>query len=332
MRDIHDISAYKSVYCIFYIDYYAMKRLKNAISTILFGSKNMAKVTVLGMGAMGSRMAISLLKAGHEVTVWNRTFSKIKLVERAGAKVADTPRAAVKQAEFVISMVRDDRASKQVWLDSESGAIASLKPNVVAIESSTLTLAWIKELAQQFQARKIAFLDAPVAGTRPQAEAAQLIYFVGGDAETFTLAKPILQSIGSAVYHAGFVGSGMTIKLAINSLFAIQVSALGELIGLIRGCGLDETKGIELLSSTPVCSPAAKMAAGAMVSGKFAPLFPIDLVAKDMSYAIKTAQANNVTLPLVETTHKVCTEAIARQYGNDNITGLVKLYSNNFSK
>ena len=291
----------------------------------------MAKVTVLGMGAMGSRMAISLLKAGHEVTVWNRTPSKAELVEEAGAKVADTPRNAVKQAEFVISMVRDDEASKQVWLDPD-GAIATLEPNVVAIESSTLTLAWTKELAQQFQAREIAFLDAPVAGTRPQAEAAQLIYFVGGDGKTFTSAEPILQTMGSAVHHAGSIGSGMTIKLAVNSLFAIQLSALGELIGLMGGCGLDETKAVELLSSTPVCSPAAKMAAGAMVSGKFAPLFPIDLVAKDMSYAIKTARANNATLPLVETTYKVCAEAIARGYGDDNITGLVKLYSNNFSK
>ena len=292
----------------------------------------MAKVTVLGMGAMGSRMAISLLKAGHEVTVWNRTLSKTELVEKAGAKVADTPRIAVKQAEFVISMVRDDEASKQVWLDSKYSAIAGLEPNAIAIESSTLTLAWTRELGQQFQARNIAFLDAPVAGTRPQAEAAQLIYFVGGDGKTFTSAEPILQTMGSAVHHVGLVGSGMTIKLAVNSLFAIQISALGELIGLMGECGLDETKAVELLSSTPVCSPVAKMAAGAMVSGKFAPLFPIDLVAKDMSYAIKTARANNATLPLVETTHKVCIEAIEQGYGDDNITGLIKLYSNNFSK
>ncbi len=292
----------------------------------------MAKVTVLGMGAMGSRMSISLQKAGHEVTVWNRTKANAKLVKKAGVQIADTPRIAVKQAEFVISMVRDDRASKQVWLDPESGAVSGLEPDVVVIESSTLTLAWTKELGQQFQAQKIAFLDAPVAGTRPQAEAAQLIYFVGGDAETFAKAKPILQSMGSAVHHVGLVGSGMTIKLAVNSLFAIQVSAMSELIGLMRGCGLDETKAVELLSLTPVCSPAAKLAAQAMVARQFAPLFPIDLVAKDMSYAIKTAQDNNVILPLVETTKKVCAEAIKQGYGDDNITGLVQLYFNNFSE
>ena len=292
----------------------------------------MAKVTVLGMGAMGSRMAISLLKAGHEVTVWNRSSIKTELMGKAGAKVADTPRIAVEQAEFVISMVRDDQASKQVWLDPEEGAIAGLPPNVVAIESSTLTLAWTKELGDHFQRQKIAFLDAPVAGTRPQAEAAQLVYFVGGDAETFAKAKPILQSMGKAINHVGVVGSGMTIKLAVNSLFAIQIATFGELIGFMDKCGLDKNKAVEILSSTPVCSPAAKVAAMAMLSNQFSPLFPIELVAKDMSYAMKTAQANNVTLPLVEATKKVCDEAIKQGYGEDNITGLVQLYSQDLTQ
>jgi 3-hydroxyisobutyrate dehydrogenase len=218
----------------------------------------MSKVIVLGMGAMGSRMALSLLKAGHEVTVWNRNLDKTESLVKAGAKVANTPRAAVIDAEFVISMVRDDEASKQVWLDSETGALVGLAENAVAIESSTLTVPWVKELAQQFEEQNIAFVDAPVAGTLPQAEVAQLIYFVGGDGSTFAKTQPILQAMGSGIHHAGTVGSGMTIKLAVNALFGIQVSALGELIGLMKGCGLDETKAIEILASTPVCSPAAK--------------------------------------------------------------------------
>ena len=153
----------------------------------------MSKITVLGMGAMGSRMAICLLKAGHQVTVWNRTLSKTKEAEKAGAKVSETPFAAVKHAEFAISMIRDDEASKKVWLDEQTGAINGLSNKTVAIESSTLSLAWTKELGQKFQNQNISFLDAPVAGTRPQADAAQLIYFVGGDIASFNKAKPILQ-------------------------------------------------------------------------------------------------------------------------------------------
>lgn len=286
----------------------------------------MSQVTVLGMGAMGSRMALSLLKAGHKVTVWNRNLDKTKSVVQAGAIVAETPRAAVKDAELVISMVRDDEASKRIWLEAETGAMKGLSRNTIAIESSTLTVAWTKELGQECQDRGIAFLDAPVAGTLPQADAAQLIYFVGGDIEVFHKAQPILQTMGSRIHHAGAVGSGMTIKLAVNALFGIQVSALGELISLIKGCGLDEIKAVEILTTTPVCSPAAKGAAAGILSRNFSPLFPIELVEKDLSYAVKTAQDHDGKLPIAAATQATFQDAIAEGYGTDNITGIAQLY------
>lgn len=283
------------------------------------------KVTVLGMGAMGSRMALSLIKAGHEVTVWNRSLNKTKIVEQAGAKVAETPRTAVKDAEFVISMLRDDKASKDVWL-SDIGALRGMRKKAIAIESSTLTVAWTKELGQEFTQQGISFLDAPVAGTLPQAEAAQLIYFVGGERVAFEQAKPVLQSMGSAVNYVGTVGNGMIIKLAVNSLYAVQVSAMAELINMIGKSGLDQAFAVEIIANTPVCSPAAKMAAKAMVARKFAPLFPIELVAKDLNYAIRKAQVNKASLPLVEATQKIYATAIKQGYGADNITGIAQLF------
>ncbi|MGL5835102.1 MAG: NAD(P)-dependent oxidoreductase [Waterburya sp.] len=286
----------------------------------------MSKITVLGMGAMGSRMALALLNAGHQVTVWNRNLDKTASVVKAGAKVADTPRIAVANADFVISMVRDDEASRQVWLDSATGALSGLPQNAIAIESSTLTVAWTKELGREFEQRNIAFLDAPVAGTLTQAESAQLIYFVGGNLTTFTHAQPILQAMGSTIHHAGAVGSGMTIKLAVNTLFGIQISALGELLGLIKGCGLDETKAVEILTSTPVCSPAAKGAAAGMLARNFSPLFPIELVEKDLGYAVKTAQANDGKLPIAAATQQTFIEAIQQGHGSNNITGIAQLY------
>lgn len=286
----------------------------------------MSKVTVLGMGAMGSRMALSLLKAGHEVTVWNRNFNKTEPVVQAGAKAAQTPRTAVKDAEFIISMVRDDEASKQVWLDPKTGAVVGLAKNAIAIESSTLTVAWTQELKKQFQDREIAFLDAPVAGTLPQAETAQLIYFVGGEAKVFNKTQPILLAMGSTIHHVGAVGSGMTIKLAVNTLFGIQVSALGELIGLMKGCGLDEKIAVEILTATPVCSLAVKGAAAGILSRNFAPLFPIELVEKDLGYAVKTALANKNELPIAAATQQTFKKAIASGYATDNITGIVRVY------
>ena len=285
----------------------------------------MARITVLGMGAMGTRMALSLIKTGHQVTVWNRSLHQTNTIRQAGAKVAETPCDAAREAEFVISMVRDDQASKQVWL-SDTGALAGMENSAIAIESSTLTVGWTKELGQHFQQPGIAFLDAPVAGTRPQAEAAQLIYFVGGDAIAFESAKPILQAMGSRIYHLGELGAGMTMKLAVNSLFAIQVSTIAELINLMSQLGLNKAKAVEILSSTPVCSPAAARAAKSMVAGNFAPLFPIELVSKDLDYAITSAQMNQVKLPSVVAAHKIYTTAVQQGYGGDNITGIAQLY------
>ena len=285
----------------------------------------MTKVTVLGTGAMGSRMTLSLIKAGHDVTVWNRSLSKTKLLQQAGAKVAQTPRLAAKDAEFVISMVRDDEASKQVWL-SDVGALSGMNKDAIAIESSTLTVAWTKELSKQFEQRGVGLIDAPVAGTLPQAEAAQLIYFVGGNVALFERAKPILETMGGKINYVGTVGSGMVIKLAVNSLFAMQIAALGELISMITQSGLDETQAVEILAATPVCSPAAKIAATAIVARKFAPLFPIELVEKDLGYAIKTAQENSTQLPLVAATQEIYATAIEQGYGGDNITGIAQLY------
>jgi len=285
----------------------------------------MAKVTVLGMGAMGSRMAMCLINAGHDITVWNRSLGKTKAINEAGVKVAPTPHSAVKDAEFVISMVRDNEASKEVWLGNE-GALKGMQPKAIAIESSTLTVFWVKELNQQFQQQGISFFDAPVAGTRPKAETAQLIYFVGGDVCAFERVKPILQAMGSKVHHAGEVGSGMAIKLAVNSLFAIQISAMGELIAMMRQSGINVTEAIEIVASTPVCSPAASMAARAMMEQKFAPLFPISLANKDLNYAIAIAKDNQIDLPLISATQKLFATAIDRGYGKDNITGIAQIY------
>ena len=156
----------------------------------------MSRITVLGMGAMGARMAQNLLKQGHAVTVWNRSVEKTVALVSAGAEAADTPRAAVESAEFVISMVRDDEASRQVWLKDEVGALDGLSKNAIAIESSTLTVDWTRTLAQHFEKKACVFLDAPVAGSLPQAEGAQLIYFIGGEKESIERVRPILDTLG----------------------------------------------------------------------------------------------------------------------------------------
>ncbi len=286
----------------------------------------MAQITVLGMGAMGSRMAAALLKAGHDVTVWNRSPDKTVPLVAAGAIAATSPRSAVANADFVISMVRDNEASRQVWLDQHIGALAGLRAGAIAIESSTVTVAWVRELYDTCRAHGIAFLDAPVAGSRPQAEAAQLIYFVGGDAAVVARAEPILKTMGSTVHYAGSAGNGAAVKLMINALLSVQIAALGEMMGLIQRCGMDAAKTFEIVSATPVCSPAAKLAASAMLARNFAPMFPIELVEKDLDYVLNFAKENNARTPIIQATAGVLAEALEHGYGADNITGLVQIY------
>jgi len=286
----------------------------------------MSRITVLGIGAMGSRIANNLLQQGHAVTLWNRSVEKTVALAAIGAEVADTPRAAVKSAEVVISIVRDDEASRQVWLADEVGALAGLEKGAVALESSTLTVGWTRTLAQHFQRNNRAFLDAPVAGSLPQAEAARLIYFVGGDVDTLGRIRPILDSLGSAVHHAGTVGNGMAIKLAVNALFGIQAAAVSELITFMQHCGLEGAQAVDILSATPVCSPAAKALAEAMVARKFAPMFPIELVEKDLLYLV-TSQEEQLEIPMGRSAHQVFHKAKHQGYGTDNITGVIQLYS-----
>lgn len=223
-------------------------------------------------------------------------------------------------------MARDDEASRAIWLDPEVGALAGLPNSSVAIESSTVSVAWINQLAERCRQDQIAFLEAPVAGSRPQAEAAQLIYVVGGEAEVMARAEPLLKTLGGTLHHAGAVGNGAAIKLAVNTLFSVQLATLAELIGLLKECDLDVSQAIQILSSTPVCSPAAKTAAGAMLARTFAPLFPIELVEKDLSYLIDAAENKGRTVPIAEVTRTVFATAIAQGYGDDTITAVACLY------
>jgi 3-hydroxyisobutyrate dehydrogenase len=286
----------------------------------------MAHITVLGTGAMGARMAVALLRAGYAVTIWNRGADKTRPLVAAGARTADTPHAAVRNADCVISMLRDDDAASDVWMDPRTGALAGMTPAAVAIESSTVTVAWAQALHAACAARDVACIDAPVVGSRPQADAAQLIYFAGGDTETVMRAEPILMAMGSVVHHAGPAGSGAALKLAINTLFGVQVAVLAELMGLLQHSGIDTAKAIDIITSTPVCSPAARAAAGGMLSRQFTPLFPIELVAKDFRYALAWAASFGAQLPIAQATAGIFNDAVQRGHGGDNITGVIQAY------
>lgn len=285
----------------------------------------MSRIAVLGLGAMGSRMAANLLKAGFDVTVWNRTASAAAELAARGARRAATPKDAAQNADFVMAMVRDDEASRDVWLDADAGALAGMKRDAIAIESSTLTPQWIRELGAALQARGIELLEAPVSGSRPQAEAAQLVYLLGGDAQTVARSEPVLKAMGSSLQHVGGLGSGALVKLATNALMGVQITALAELIGLLKHAGADVPRALEALAATPAWSTVAQRNAGAMLGDDFAPLFPVALIEKDFGYALGVDATQ--TLPTLNAAREVFREAINRGWGGENMTGVVRLFN-----
>jgi 3-hydroxyisobutyrate dehydrogenase-like beta-hydroxyacid dehydrogenase len=274
---------------------------------------------------MGTRMARNLLDAGHAVTVYNRSDGPAEALVEAGAARAATPRAAAVASTLVVAMVTDDAASRAVWLGDE-GAVCGLCEGAVAAESSTLTPAWVRSLGDAVAEAGATLVDAPVLGTRPQAEAGELAYLVGGPPEAVTRLRPVTDVLGAAVHHMGPLGHGAATKLAVNAFFGIQAAALGELLGLLRAAGVDEDAAAETLASLPVTSPKAKVLLRLMHERDFAPMFPIDLVAKDFRYACEVAEAAGAEVPTTDAVRAVFARAQAEGFGADNITGVARLF------
>lgn len=283
------------------------------------------RIAVLGLGAMGSRMARRLIQAGHEVTVWNRSPAAARALLDAGARHALTPREAAHGAEVVIAMVRDDEASLSVWCDPEHGAFQSMAPGAIAIDSSTLSLPTVHRLAQASAAAGVQFLDAPVSGSRPAAEAGQLVYLVGGDAATFARAEPLLKVMGAAARHVGPVGHGALAKLVTNTLLGVHVAALAELIGMLREQGVAPEAVLQAVTSTPVWAPVDHYLSGSMLRSEFSPQFPIELMAKDFGYAVAAA-GGSANLPTAAAALEVFTKACAVGLGLENMTAVARLY------
>ncbi|MBW4654385.1 MAG: NAD(P)-dependent oxidoreductase [Kaiparowitsia implicata GSE-PSE-MK54-09C] len=287
----------------------------------------MSNIAVLGLGAMGGRIARNLIHAGHPLTVWNRSPAAAAALIELGATIAPSPNVAAQGADIVLSMVTDDAASRAVWLDPEVGAVRGIQAGAIAIECSTLTVTWTQTLAAAIEHRGAKFLDAPVVGSRPQADARALIYLVGGSAETLAEARSVLNSAGgAALHHVGSVGHGMAMKLAVNALFGVQVAALAELLGVLGKSGISTACAMDCLGELPVLSPATLAAGKLMVLQHHAPLFPIDLVEKDLRYVMASAQAIAALTPLSDAAQTLYEQAIAQGYGENNITGIVQLF------
>lgn len=253
------------------------------------------KVAVLGLGIMGAGMAARLLARGHQVAVWNRSPAKSEGLGAAGARVAVSPADAAAGADFVLAMLADDTASRDVWL-GEQGALAAMASGAVAIECSTLTVDWVRALAAHAAERGLAFIDAPVTGTKPHAAAGTLRFLAGGDAGDLAKAEPLLMSMGTEVVRLGPTGSGALFKLVNNFMCGVQVASLAESLVMLERSGMDLKRTADVLVAGAPGSPLVKMLAERMLSGDYAANFLPGLMAKDLTYAIQAFADQGVDL------------------------------------
>lgn len=283
---------------------------------------NSPRVALLGLGIMGSGMAGRLLAAGFPLTVYNRSREKAVPLAAAGARVAASPREAAAEADIVFSMVADDAASRAMWL-GENGALAGARRGAVLVESSTLTVAWVAELAAAVAGRGAEFVDAPVTGSKNAAAAGELNFLVGGSDVALATIRPALLAMGRNVIHLGPTGSGAFVKLVNNFVAGVHVAAFAEAFAWVERSGLDRAKALAVLSEGSVGSPVTKMVATRMGAGDFTPHFLLKLMAKDLGYAIGEAAGKQQTLTTAATALERFRAAIAAGHGEKDMAAVV---------
>jgi 3-hydroxyisobutyrate dehydrogenase-like beta-hydroxyacid dehydrogenase len=266
------------------------------------------KIGFIGLGLMGRPMSMNLLKAGHSVTVWNRTPSRAQELVAAGATLAKTPREAAASSDVLMTIVSDPPALESVlWGNGHEndGALAGLKAGSIYIDSSTVSPSLVRKICAACKDRGVRFLDAPVTGGDWGAREGNLVFMIGGEAETLKEAEPILGVMGKKWFHLGPNGAGQTIKLAMNAILALQVGAMAEAIALVTKAGLNGAQLVEVMQASMARSGVLDVKSPLMLKGDFKPSFPLRLMHKDLGLALDLANQLGVALPATAAAREV---------------------------
>jgi 3-hydroxyisobutyrate dehydrogenase-like beta-hydroxyacid dehydrogenase len=262
------------------------------------------KVGLIGLGLMGRPMGANLLKAGHELTIWNRTASRGADLAAQGAKQAATPRDLAATCEVIITIVSDPPALESVYW-GEGGVFSGLKRGSLMIESSTVSPGLEKRAAAAAGEMGVDFLEAPVTGGTWGAEKGELVFMVGGDAATLTRAEPVLGAMGKKWFHLGPIGAGQTVKLAMNLLLDVQVEAFAEALALVTKAGVPGQSLYEVMQSSMGRSGVIDLKGANMLKGEYKPSFPLRLMHKDVGLALDLANQLGVPLPAAAASREV---------------------------
>ncbi len=266
------------------------------------------KIGLIGLGLMGRPMGMNLLKAGHSLTVWNRTAARAQELVAAGAVLAKTPREVAASSDVLLSIVSDPPALESVLWGNEGkndGALGGLKAGSIYIDSSTVSPVLEKKISLVCKERGVRFLDAPVTGGDWGAREGNLVFMIGGDAETLKEVEPVLGVMGRKWFHLGPNGAGQTMKLAMNALLALQVGAMAEAIALVTKGGLSGEQLVEVMQASMARSGLLDLKSPLMLRGDFKPSFPLRLMHKDLGLALDLANQLGVALPATAAAREV---------------------------
>ena len=275
-------------------------------------------------------MARHLLKAGHEVTVWNRTLSKAAELQASGAKVAPTPGEAAQTAEIAITMLADDPAVEASVL-GPAGLANKLPKGSVHISCSTISVALSKRLAEEHARNGQHYIAAPVFGRPEAAEARKLFVVAAGKPQTIEHCRPVLEALGQRLFVMGELPEmANVVKLSGNFLISTIIESLGEAIALTRKYGVDPHQYVDFLTSSLFSAPVYQTYGGIIADQRYSPAgFKMRLGLKDSKLAIAAAEAVDVPLPFASVIHDHMLTAIARGMENLDWSATAKLAADN---
>ncbi len=270
----------------------------------------------IGLGNMGSAIARNLIKAGHTVSVWNRTRGRAEELAAAGAQVAGSIAEAC-QGEAVMTMVSDDPAVESVVL-GEGGILTSLSRAKIHVSMSTISVALSARLTQAHAGRGQGYVAAPVLGRPEAAAAAKLFVLASGSREAVERCRPIFEAIGQATFDMGEDPVAANVaKLSINLMIASVIESLAEAMALVRKHGIEPAKYLEVLTSTLFAAPVYKTYGALIAEKKYQPAgFKVRLGLKDVRLAIAAGEGADVPLPLASLIHDHYVSALARGYAD----------------
>ena len=258
------------------------------------------RVAFLGMGIMGRPMAVNLVKAGHEVTIWNRTPGK----DVEGARTASSPSDAARGVEVVWMCVSDTKAVENV-LFGPGGVEEALADGMTIADSSTISPSATLRFAERVKARGVAYVDTPVTGSKIAAEGGSLIFMAGGDEAALAHLDPLFKAMGKQVFHMGETSKGQATKLAMNLQIALIYEGFAEALTLATKLGVDIARLMPLVQASMVRSGVVDYKAPFVLKRDFSPNFPLRLMLKDIHLALDAAKESRVRLPGLEAVEEV---------------------------